>query len=157
MISKDYNHIIADASCFILLNKIGELEILHKVFGQIITTSFIKTEFGGELPGWIIIKDPKDKKYQQLLETDVDKGEASGMALALELENALLVVDDLKARKLSEKPGIDYTGTFGIILYARKTGVIVSVTPILHKIRQTNFRLSDSLVNEILKMAGETE
>jgi predicted nucleic acid-binding protein len=68
-----------------------------------------------------------------------------------------LIVDNLKARKLSEKVGIDYTGTFGIIIYAKKTGVIASVIPILDKIKQTNFRLSDSLVNEILKMAGEAE
>ena len=42
--------IISDASCLILLDKIGELEILNKLFGIIITTSEVAKEFGQPLP-----------------------------------------------------------------------------------------------------------
>jgi predicted nucleic acid-binding protein len=38
--------IISDTSCFIILANIGELEILHKVYGQIVTTVDIATEYG---------------------------------------------------------------------------------------------------------------
>jgi predicted nucleic acid-binding protein len=48
------------------------------------------------------IIEVKDKHKQQLLETQVDKGEASAIALALEMENAQLIIDDYKARKLAK-------------------------------------------------------
>jgi predicted nucleic acid-binding protein len=45
--------IISDTSCFIILTKIGELELLHKVYGQITTTIDIAIEFGEALPDWV--------------------------------------------------------------------------------------------------------
>ncbi len=48
--------IISDTSCFIILSKIGELELLHKLYGQIITTLDIAEEFGETLPNWVSIE-----------------------------------------------------------------------------------------------------
>ena len=42
--------IISDTSCFIVLTNIGELDLLYKVYGRIITTIDIATEFGETLP-----------------------------------------------------------------------------------------------------------
>lgn len=44
--------IISDTSCFIILSKINELDLLHKVYGQIVTTIDIATEYGETLPEW---------------------------------------------------------------------------------------------------------
>ena len=48
--------IIADTSCLISLDKIGELEILNKLFGTIITTTEVAGDFGQPLPTWVEIK-----------------------------------------------------------------------------------------------------
>ena len=48
--------IIADTSCFILLTNIGELELLHTVYNQIVTTLDIAIEYGEPLPEWVGIK-----------------------------------------------------------------------------------------------------
>ena len=61
--------IISDTSCFIVLTNIEELDILHRVYGQIITTPEIATEYGDVLPEWVEIDAVKDKLKQQLLET----------------------------------------------------------------------------------------
>ena len=53
--------IISDTSCLILLEKIGELELLQKLFGVIVTTQEVADEFGLSLPSWIEIKTPSDK------------------------------------------------------------------------------------------------
>jgi predicted nucleic acid-binding protein len=53
--------IISDTSCFIVLSNIGELDLLHKVYGQITTTRDIANEYGEKLPNWVEIKDVKDK------------------------------------------------------------------------------------------------
>jgi predicted nucleic acid-binding protein len=152
---QSFKTVIADTSCFILLDKIREFSILFQLFNQIYTTPTIAHEFGKPLPPWIIITKPVNDNYQQLLELEVDKGEASAIALSLELENALLIIDDWKARKLSEKLGLPYTGTFGVIIRAKKSGIIPSVKPILDKIRQTNFRFDEAVFSQILLEANE--
>lgn len=54
--------IISDTSCIILLDKIGELDILRKLYGTIITTSEVVEEFGQPLPSWFQIRgNPKIK------------------------------------------------------------------------------------------------
>src|SRR4029453_885710 len=95
--------IISDTSCLIILDKIGEIDILHKLFGSIVTTSEIADEFGQALPPWIAIQQPKNRIHQRIIEASVDKGEASAIALAIELEDCLLIIDDLKGRKFAQQ------------------------------------------------------
>ena len=66
--------IISDTSCFIILTNIGELELLQKVYGQIVTTPEIVAEFGETLPEWVEIAEVKDKYRQTILELQIDKG-----------------------------------------------------------------------------------
>jgi len=54
--------IISDTSCLILLEKIGELYLLQKLFGKIITTQIVADEFGSRLPEWISIQNPNEIK-----------------------------------------------------------------------------------------------
>ena len=147
--------IISDTSCLILLDKIGELNLLHKLFGTIITTSEVAFEFGLPLPDWFEIQQPKDKNYQTIIEASVDKGEASAIALAVELDDCLLIIDDLKGRKFAQQLGLTIIGTIGILVDAKLAGIIPSVKPLLTKIKTTNFRISDQLEMLILKKAGE--
>lgn len=147
--------IISDTSCFIILSNIGELELLRKVYGQIITTIEIATEFGEMLPEWIEIQNAKDKYSQQLLEMQIDKGESSAIALALENNDCTIILDDYKARKVAEKLGLNITGTIGVIVKAKIKGIIPSIKPLLKKIKQTDFRLSSEIKLLALSEAGE--
>jgi predicted nucleic acid-binding protein len=147
--------IISDTSCFILLSKINELDLLHKVYGEIVTTTEIADEFGDPLPDWVEITSVKDKSRQQLLEMQLDKGESSAIALALETPDSTVILDDYKARKIAEQLGILYTGTIGIIIKAKQLGIISSIKPFLNKIKQTDFRLSVELEILALKEAKE--
>ena len=147
--------IISDTSCLILLEKIGELDLLHEVFGEIYITQEVADEYGFALPHWIFIQNPSDLKYQKILEASVDKGEASAIALAVELADCLLIVDDLKARVLAESLGIKITGTFGVILEAKLSDKISSVKPLLEKIKQTDFHFSAEIEKKILAKANE--
>jgi predicted nucleic acid-binding protein len=147
--------IISDTSCLILLEKIGELSILNKLFGIITTTSAVAEEYGQPLPPWFEIKEPSDKNYQAIIEASVDKGEASAIALAIELDDCLLIIDDLKGRKFAHQLGLTIIGTIGVIVDAKLAGIIPSVKPILTKIKSTNFRITEQLEQLILKRAGE--
>ena len=147
--------IISDTSCLILLDKIGELIILNKLFGIVTTTLEVAEEFGQPLPSWVKIQAPSDKNYQTIIEASVDKGEASAIALAIELDECLLIIDDLKGRKFANQLGLAIIGTIGVIVDAKLAGIIPSVKPILEKIKATNFRITEQLELLILKQAGE--
>lgn len=67
--------VISDTSCLIILDNIGELDLLRKVYSSVYTTPEVISEFSGELPDWIIVEPVKDKKYQKFLETQIDLGE----------------------------------------------------------------------------------
>ena len=147
--------IISDTSCFIILTNIGELHLLQKLYSKITTTIEIATEFGEPLPEWIEILSVKSKDTQRLLEMQIDKGESSAIALALESPDSLLILDDIKARKVATQLGLSITGTLGIIIKAKLEGIIPSVIPILNKIKQTDFRLSNEVESQVLKAAME--
>lgn len=147
--------IISDTSCLILLHKIGELNLLNKLFGTIITTPEVASEFLYALPSWIEVKEASDKTFQALVEQSIDKGEASAITLAREFQNCLLIIDDLKGRNYALQLGLQITGTLGIIVDAKLSGKIDSIKPLLLKIRATNFRISDRIEILILKSAGE--
>ncbi|MEQ9377510.1 MAG: DUF3368 domain-containing protein [Imperialibacter sp.] len=82
-------------------------------------------------------------------------GEASAITLALEIGADLIILDDQKARYTAEKLGLQITGTLGILIKAKKKGIVSSIKPFLEKLQQTNFRLSEHLIEEALKEANE--
>ena len=147
--------IISDTSCFIILANINELDLLQKIYRQIVTTPEVATEYGEPLPEWAKIATVKDKYRQQLLEMQIDKGESSAIALALENPKSTLILDDYKARKIAEQLGINFTGTIGVIIKAKLNGIIPSIRPLPEKIKQTNFHLSDDIELKALKEADE--
>ncbi len=147
--------VISDTSTLILFHKIDELNLLEKVYGELITTPEIAQEFGEDLPDWIKVKAVSDKKYQAFLETQVDYGEASAIALASEYDNVLLLLDDLKARKLAVKLKFKMTGTLGVIHKAKEMSIIEKVKPLIDKLLQTDFRVSENIIQEILRLNSE--
>lgn len=123
---------------------------MQRVYGELITTPEIAKEFGEVLPDWIKIQSVRDKKYQDFLFTQVDYGEASAIALASEFEDVLLLLDDLKARKLATQLKFRITGTLGVIHRAKQMKVIDKVKPLIDKLVLTNFRIADNIIKEIL-------
>ena len=152
---KMHKTIISDTSCFIILSKINELDLLKKVYGQIFTTPDIVEEFDEMLPEWVIVENVSDKSKQRILELQIDRGESSAIALALEMPKSTLILDDFKARKLAQQLGIPFTGTIGVIIKAKLNGIIPSIKPYLEKIKETNFRISAEIELQALKEAQE--
>ncbi|HET6253141.1 MAG TPA: DUF3368 domain-containing protein [Puia sp.] len=152
---RNYSAVIADASCFILLDKIESLPLLQSLFRTIFTSVEIAEEFGKPLPGWVNIKTVQDKNFQSALLLQVDSGEASAIALAAENQPSLLIIDDLKGRKLAQKLNLNITGTLGLILTAKKEGILPQIKPLFDRIQATNFRIGPSLLESILLEAGE--
>jgi len=103
-------------------------------------------------PDWVEVREVKNTQKMHELSSQLDIGEASSIALALETEFSLLVIDDLKARKAADKLLLRYTGTLGIIYKLKEKGIISSLKPILTKLQKTNFRISPIIIEELLKL-----
>jgi predicted nucleic acid-binding protein len=147
--------VISDTSCLILLQKIGQLQLLSKLYPQVFVTSMIAKEFGSELPKEILVRDPNDAILFKTLSQFVDEGEASAFALAFEIENSVLILDDRKARKFANTLGLKFTGTLGMLVKAKQLGKVSSLRLTLEKLQQTDFRISQELIDKILIEAGE--
>jgi len=144
--------VISDTSTLILFHKIEEFNLLQEVYTELITTPEIAEEFGEKLPDWIKIQTVSDKKYQNFLETQVDQGEASAIALATEYDDVLLRLDDLKARKLATQLKFKITGALGVIHKAKQMSIIDKVKPLIGKLLQTDFRIAENIIEEILQL-----
>jgi len=147
--------VISDTSTLILFQKIDELMILQKVYGELVTTQEIAIEYGDDLPDWIKVMPLSDKKHLDFLATQVDLGEASAIALASEYDDVLLLLDDLKARKLAAKLNLKFTGILGVLHKAKQMSLIDNIKPMIEKLLSTDFRISENVIKEILKLNNE--
>ena len=147
--------IVSDTSCLILLDKLGRIGLLKSLYGKITVTKIVADEFGKVLPEFVEIENPKNKNYQKILQSFLYPGEASAMALALEKEECLLIIDEFKGRREARQLGLNYTGTLGILIVAKEKGLINSVTEIIKEIGKTDFRIGEKLINEVKRKSGE--
>ncbi len=147
--------VIPDTSCLIVLSNIDEMGLLKKAYKSVETTFEVAAEFNKKLPDWIKLTSPADKLRQQIFELQVDKGEASVMALALEKPEHTVIIDDLKARRAADQLGLKITGTVGVIIKAKQRNIIRSVKPYLKRIRETDFYITDEIEKIALEKAGE--
>jgi predicted nucleic acid-binding protein len=147
--------IISDTSCLIILDKVGLSDLLSKLYTQVYVTPIVAKEFGNKLPEGIIIKEPIDLNLFKALSQVIDQGEASSFALAFEVENSILVLDDRKARAVATTLNLKFTGTLGILLKAKKGGILPSLQSVMDALAKTDFRISQNVIDRILKEAGE--
>jgi uncharacterized protein len=148
--------VISDTSCFIAFDRINQIELLHKIFDSVLTTPNVLIEFGKNLPPWVIIKDPTNQSKLIELERILDKGEASAIALALEINSSLIIIDEKKGRKIAKSLNLEVIGSLKVLLIAKQKGMIKAIHPLIQELEGQNFRFSKALVEQALIEADET-
>ncbi|NBR57470.1 MAG: DUF3368 domain-containing protein [Chitinophagia bacterium] len=131
-----HKNIIVDTSCLIILTKINELNLLRLLYSKVFVTKEIANEFGSELPDWVAVYPIERNNIKLLFESKIDRGEASAILLALTMPN-------------------NVTGTIGVIIAAKNKNIILSIKPILDKIKETNFYISKEIEDAALMLAKE--
>lgn len=147
--------IISDSRCLIALTNARHLYLPQKVYGRIMTTSVVVQEYGMHIPDWIEVKDPIDERLVGRFMDLVDAGEASAIALAVETDRSVVILDHLAARRLVTDLELPHTGMLDILLKAKSKGDITAVAPILNDIKRVSFRLSSEVEEKVLRLAGE--
>lgn len=157
--------IISNTSPLFYLYRLGHLELLQKLYGHIVIPEAVVDELeagreqGEEVPNitkydWIEVRSCHVPRLVQLI-TDFGAGEAQVLALALEEPNSLVILDERLAREVANLQNLHVTGTAGVILKAKQMGFISAVRPLLDRLLQLDFRLSDAVTVTILKLAQE--
>jgi len=147
--------VLVDTSVLITLDNIGRLDLLCEVYGSITVTPEVSQEFGEPLPEWVKVQAPTHSETIRALSAVVDQGEASLIALALECKNPLILLDDLKARKLATRLELRFSGLLGVLLKAKQQKILPAVQPLLNDLKAKRFRLSPEMERTLLKLAGE--
>ena len=141
--------IISNTSCLILLSKIQRLHVLKDLYESVIITDTVLQEFEEKIPDYIFIKNPSETKALLSLKQILDPGEASTIALALEIKNSLSILDDYKARNVAGKLNLKITGTLGILHKAYKQNIIPDFNSEVLKLKEKGIWISDKIINSI--------
>ncbi len=145
---------VSNSTCLIALERINRLNILAESFQTIMIPPAVSEEVGFEI-GWLIVKPVKNKAVITSLNTQIDIGESEAIALAMELKDVYVLLDDKKARRIAKQIKLKVIGTIGLLLRAKRKGIIKQVKPILDELQNAGFRLTETLYKEALHLAEE--
>lgn len=147
-------HAVTNSTCLIGLERIKRLDILPQVFSTVTTPTAVSTEVGFEAD-WLTVRPVQNLALVATLKTQVDEGEAEAIALAMELGDVFVILDDRKARQLALQLNLKVIGTVGMLLRAKRNGIITEIKPLLAALNQADFRISEALIQNALRIAEE--
>lgn len=159
--------VVSDTSPIINLAMIGRLELLPALFGEVIIPYKVFEEItrrGDSMPGaeavlaarWVETRSCTNTTLVQALRTQLDSGEAEAIALALELESGLLLIDEKMGRQVARGFSLSVMGLVGVLTLAKRQGLILEIKSVLDElIQRAGFRISDDLYQAVLKKEGE--
>lgn len=91
---------------------------------------------------------------EQVAEWGLGKGESAVIALTLAL-GATAVVDDRNARRCAQALGVSVIGTLGVIIRAKRHGLIDLAAPIIRSVLDAGLFYDDEGVRRLLEDVGE--
>ena len=109
---------------------------------------------------WVEVRQATNQSLVESLRSDrnLDRGEAEAIALALELKADELLIDERLGRREASRLGLSITGLLGILLVAKRQGLIQAIRPVMDALmNEAGFRVSHLLYAEVLGAAGEYE
>jgi predicted nucleic acid-binding protein len=154
---------VADTSpiCYLIL--IGEIDLLPRLFNQVLMPQAVLAEllhedapvavrsWASNLPPWICAKDPPDPPTSDL--EKLQAGERAAILLAESIQADLILLDEKAARRVAAGRGLRVTGILGILGEAA-TRRLVELAPAIDRLRMTSFRASPALLKATLDRFG---
>ncbi len=108
-----------------------------------------------DLP-FVKIRSPQDRAAVHQLNQMLGPGEAEAIVLAEELRAEAILIDETAGRAIAVQRGLRPLGVLGILLRAKRRGLVREVSPLLDRLRsELGFFLSPKLVEHVLRQAGE--
>jgi len=159
------SNVITNTSPFLYLYRIGVLDWLPRLFGEIWIPSAVVFELkegqqrGYDVPDpgdytWLQVVDPRAMPSEWLT-LDLGAGEREAMALALENPNRVILLDDALARRIAQAAGLKVWGTLKVLLEAKSQGLTENIEPLVNRLQDAGLWISDEIRQRVLALAGE--
>jgi uncharacterized protein len=154
--------VVSNASPLVSLARIVKVDLLRQLLQTLVIPEAVWREVvtdGVGQPGadevasadWITTVAVTNTDLVTALRQELDAGEAEAIALTLELEADVLLMDERLGRETARHLGLRYIGLIGALIEARNRGIIASVKPVLDALRdQASFHISEALYARIL-------
>lgn len=158
--------IIADTTPLSVFLRIGRIDLVQSLVRTLYVPEAVAVELdrGQKLFGqWreqmpfaqVIRVEPSPLLV--LLKSELDIGEAEAIALAVERKGELLLIDEAQGRTVARRLSLDVIGSVGLVLLAKKRGLVTAVVPVLDDLRSRGgLWLSDAFYDSIVARSGES-
>lgn len=158
--------VVSNTSPLSNLGGIGYLHLLPALYGLVQIPEAVRKELEAEGPDtlavqalrageWLEVKPVTDAPLLILLKETLDTGEAEALALSVMQQADLLLVDERAARRLATRLGIARVGVVGVLLEAKRRGLVPAVRPMLGALKAQGFWLGEDVIELALREAGE--
>ncbi len=154
--------VIADTGAIISLAHINQVGLIEQVFGEFFITQAVweelqnykNPEFNYKILNALVgrVVKIKSKNYLSII---MDYGESESVILYEELQADYLLIDDNKARIIAESLDVNCIGSIGLLIQAKRKGLIIELKPIFEIWISTGRYFSRKLLNQILNDLGE--
>jgi predicted nucleic acid-binding protein len=150
--------VVADATPLNTLIRLGLVNVLSRLYGQVIIPPAVQAElshprapkelieWAEAMPSWVLVRSPT--RPEEVSASGA--GEREAIALAIELQAELLLADDKEARAVARRRGLAVIGTIGILELAAASGW-VELESALDRLRQVGFYVDDEVLRLVLR------
>jgi len=156
--------VVLNNTPLVALWSIGRWELLRDLFGEVLISPAVEAEFLAaetearskalDEAAWIKVLDVDNPRHARSF-VGLDQGEAETLALAVEQDARLVIVDELRGRRYAHRLGLPLTGTMGVLLLAKESNLVDTIAPMIDQLQESGFYVSPELVSAVLVLAGE--
>ncbi len=141
----------------LLKHLFGEIQIAQAVYDEAVARG---REEGGakrevSAATWIKTVRVQDRLAVDVLLDEMDLGEAETIVLAREIGADWVLMDEKRGRRKLAELKLKKIGTLGILLKAKRTGLLAAIRPDIEQLRQQGFSISQDVVDSVLRQANE--
>ena len=157
----------ADASPLILFARTGRLKLLADLFEEVWIPPRVADEsfrdrperpgapaLAAALGGWLREVSAPDTAVAAAHAAGAGRGEAEAIGLAFQ-HSLPLLIDDRSGRRAAQSLGVPIIGSAGVLLLAKRRGMLGEIRPVLDDLWAEGLRLSSSLYRRLLEAADE--
>jgi predicted nucleic acid-binding protein len=156
---------VVDASPLILLGKIGQVGLLHELADELVVPQAVVLEVASRPEGAAVIEQVRSFERAsvaaevsvtaELWTWGLGPGESQVLALTSMVPGSRAVLDDLDGRRCAQAFGLPVIGTLGVVLRAKRKGVIPAARPVIDHLRRVGLFASDQLIKRALAHVEE--
>lgn len=162
----DSGPIICNAGPLIALAMIDRLALLRDLYTRILVPEAVFREVVEQGVGRVgarqiatadwLEQTPDLVAPDPFLTMELGAGEAAVLTLAAQLNASEVLIDERKARRIAEVAyGLKPKGTAGILVAAKRRGLLEEIRPALLEMAQKGYYLSARLIDRACREVGE--